>query len=75
MHQGANTTDIEKLRYYGDQKVIVDLDKINIQIHHISPGVSKNERLGKEQYMFAIYMPKDKIYFIKDNDWYSPTIG
>lgn len=68
LHQGANTTDIERLTYYGDQKVIVDLDKINIQIHHISPGVSKNERLGKEQYMFAIYMPKDKIYFVKDND-------
>lgn len=68
LHQGANTTDIEKLTYYGDQKVIIDLDKINIQIHHISPGVSKNERLGKEQYMFAIYIPKDKIYFIKDYD-------
>lgn len=68
LHQGANTTDIEKLTYYGDQKVIIDPDKINIQIHYISPGVSKNERLGKEQYMFAIYMPKDKIYFVKDND-------
>lgn len=68
LHQGANTTDIEKLTYYGDQKVIVDSDKINIQIHYISPGVSKNERLGKDQYMFAIYMPKDKIYFVKDND-------
>lgn len=68
LHQGANTTDIDKLTYYGDQKVIVDPDKINIQIHYISPGVSKNERLRKEQYMFAIYMPKDKIYFVKDND-------
>lgn len=68
LHQGANTTDIEKLTYYGDQKVIIDPDKINIQIHYISPGISKNERLGKEQYMFAIYMPKDKIYFVKDND-------
>lgn len=68
LHQGANTTDIEKLTYYGDQKVIIDPDKINIQIHHISPGISKNELLGKDQYMFAIYMPKDKIYFVKDND-------
>ena len=68
LHQGANTTDIEKLTYYGDQKVIIDPDKINIQIHYISPGISKNERLGKDQYMFAIYMPKDKIYFVKDND-------
>ena len=68
LHQGANTTDIEKLTYYGDQKVIIDPDKINIQIHYISPGISKNERLEKDQYMFAIYMPKDKIYFVKDND-------
>ena len=68
LHQGANTTDIEKLTYLGDQKVVVDPDKINIQIHYISPGLSKHDRLGKDQYMFAIYMPKDKIYFVKDND-------
>ena len=35
LHQGANTTDVEKLTYYGDQKVIVDLNKINIHIHYI----------------------------------------
>lgn len=68
LHQGANTTDIEKLTYLGDQKVVVDSNKINIQIHYISPGLSKHDRLGKDQYMFAIYMPKDKIYFVKDND-------
>lgn len=68
LHQGANTTYIEKLTYLGDQKVIVDPNKINIQIHYISPGLSRQERLGKDQYMFAIYMPKDKIYFVKDND-------
>lgn len=68
LHQGANTTDVEKLTYLGDQKVVVDPNKINIQIHYISPGLSRQERLGKDQYMFAIYMPKDKIYFVKDND-------
>ena len=68
LHQGANTTDIEKLTYLGDQKVVVDPNKTNIQIHYISPGLSKHDRLGKDQYMFAIYMPKDKIYFVKDND-------
>ncbi|MBE6197310.1 MAG: hypothetical protein E7141_01385 [Rikenellaceae bacterium] len=68
LHQGANTTDIEKLTYLGDQKVVVDPNKINIQIHYISPGLSKHDLLGKDQYMFAIYMPKDKIYFVKDND-------
>lgn len=68
LHQGANTIDLEKLTYLGDKKVVVDPDKINIQIHYISPGLSKHKRLGKDQYMFAIYMPKDKIYFVKDND-------
>lgn len=68
LHQGANTIDETKLKYLGDKKVIVDPTKINIQIHYISPGLNKQNRLGKEQYMFAIYMPKDKKYYIKDND-------
>lgn len=68
LHQGANTTNIEQLTYLGDKKVVIDPDKVNIQIHRISPGLTKSERLGKDQYMFAIYIPKDKIYFIKDND-------
>lgn len=68
LHQGANTTDEEKLTYLGDKKVIVDPSKINVQIHYVSPGFSKSNRLGKEQYMFAIYVPKDKVYFVKEND-------
>ena len=72
LHQGANTTDINQLRYLGDKKVIVDPEKVNIQIHFISPGLSKANRIanriGKDQFMFAIYIPKDKIYFVKDND-------
>lgn len=68
LHQGANTTNIERLTYLGDNKVIVDSDKINIQIHYISPGITKVNRLGKDQFMFAIYLPKNKTYFVKDND-------
>lgn len=68
LHQGANTTDTSKLTYLGDQKVIVAPDKVNIQIHYISPGLSKANRIGKDQYMFAIYIPKNKVYFVKDND-------
>ena len=68
LHQGANTTDETKLTYFGDKKVVVDPTKINIQIHYVSPGINKLNRLGKDQYMFAIYIPKDKKYFIKDND-------
>lgn len=68
LHQGANTTDEEKLTYLGDKKVIIDPSKINIQIHYISPGLSQFKRLGKDQFMFAIYMPKDKVYFVKEHD-------
>lgn len=68
LQQGANTTNVEKLTYLGDKKVVVDPNKINIQIHYVSPGLSKTERLGKDQYMFSIYMPKDKKYFVKEND-------
>lgn len=70
LHQGADTTNEEKLTYFGDKKVVVDPNKINIQIHYISPGLNRQNRLGKDQYMFAIYIPKDKRYFIKDNDGY-----
>ena len=68
LHQGANTTDVDRLTYLGDQKVVVDPEKVNIQIHFVSPGITKSNRLGKDQYMFAIYIPKDKIYFVKDYD-------
>ena len=68
LHQGANTTDTSRLTYLGDQKVIVDPEKVNIQIHYISPGLTKTNRIKKDQYMFAIYIPKDKVYFVKDND-------
>lgn len=66
LHQGANTTDMQRLTYLGDKKVIIDPEKVNVQIHYISPGISKSNRLGKEQYMFAIYIPKNKVYFVKD---------
>lgn len=68
LQQGANTTNVEKLTYHGDKKVVIDPNKINIQIHYVSPGLSKTNRLDKDQYMFSIYLPKDKKYYVKDND-------
>lgn len=68
LHQGANTTNVERLTYLGDNKVIVDPNKINIQIHYISPGITKTDRLGKDQFMFAIYIPKNKNYFVKNEE-------
>lgn len=65
LQQGANTTIEEKKTYEGDSKVVVDPDRINIQIYNISPGFSKDERTNQDQYMFAIYIPKGKTYYVK----------
>ena len=65
LQQGANTTVEENITYEGDSKVIVDPETINIQIYDISPGLSKNERTNQDQYMFAIYIPKGKTYYVK----------
>ncbi len=64
--QGANSTVAEKITYIGDSSVIIDKDKINIQIHRIVPGKDKAYPMtNKEQYMFAVYIPKEKTYFVK----------
>lgn len=70
LQQGADNTDKEKAKFLGDSHVIVDKDKINIQIHKIIP--KKRDISGKEsvmdeftQYMFAIYVPKEKKYYVK----------
>ena len=65
--QGADSLEDDKITYEGDSSVIVDKNKINIQIHYISPGYTKGkqEMPEKAQYMFAIYLPKEKVYFVK----------
>lgn len=65
LQQGANTTVEEKKTYEGDSKVVIDSERINIQIYNISPGFSKDERTNQDQYMFAIYIPKGKTYYVK----------
>ena len=68
LQQGADSTNQDKINYEGDSFVLIDKDKINIQIHKILPGYNRDEQPmeNKEQYMFAIYLPKEKTYFIKD---------
>lgn len=66
--QGKNNSNVEKMTYMGDREVIVRPDSVNIQIHKVSPGLSKDNRLDKEQYMFAIYVPKNKQYFVKEDE-------
>ncbi|MBQ7673311.1 MAG: hypothetical protein IJT36_02135 [Alphaproteobacteria bacterium] len=70
LQQGADNKDKSKALYLGDSYVIVDKSKVNIQIHKIVP--KKKNAAGKEiefqdctQYMFAIYVPKEKKYFVK----------
>ena len=65
--QGADSLEDDKITYEGDSSVIVDKNKINIQIHYISPGYTKGkqEMPEKAQYMFAIYLPKGKGVFCK----------
>ena len=65
LQQGANTTVEERITYEGDSKVVVDPDRINIQIYNITPGFSKEEVTGQDQYMFAIFIPKGKTYYVK----------
>lgn len=66
--QGADSTIPEKVTYVGDSGVVIDKDCINIQIHRILPREDKTTVMKeKEQYMFAIYIPKEKTYFVKGN--------
>lgn len=69
LHQGANSTIKELITYLGDSHVIIDKNKINVQVHRIVPGTDKKYPMyKKEQYVFAIYIPaqKEKRYFVKE---------
>lgn len=70
LQQGADNKDKSKALYLGDSFVVVDKTKINIQIHKIVP--KKKNHSGTvdtlqnfTQYMFAIYVPKEKKYYVK----------
>lgn len=69
LHQGADSKDKDKAVYLGDSYVIVNKDKVNIQIHKILPKrkAVNGTIVEKEftQYMFAVYVPKEKKYFVK----------
>ena len=70
LQQGANDKDPDKATYLGDSNVIIDPTKINIQIHRVLPMKKDSEGRKQEikdctQYMFAIYVPKEKRYYVK----------
>lgn len=70
LQQGADNKDKDKAVFLGDSHVVVDKNQINIQIHKIIP--KKKDSAGNitiltdyTQYMFAIYVPKEKKYYVK----------
>jgi len=70
LHQGADSKEADKVNYYGDSFVVVDKEKINIQIHKIVPKKKDSDGTVRvldshTQYMFAIYVPKEKTYFVR----------
>lgn len=69
LQQGADSTDKNKINYEGDSFVIVNPDKINIQISKIIPRNNGNTIEELKQYMFAIYIPKEKVYFTRDEEF------
>lgn len=69
LHQGADNKNKEKATYLGDSFVVVDKEKVNIQIHKIVPKRKTVDGNVIEsdytQFMFAVYIPKAKKYFMK----------
>lgn len=75
LQQGANSTVEEKLKYKGDRYVIVDENKINIQIHKIVPRLKDGKKIplvDKTQYMFAFYLPNGdevaNVFFVRGDN-------
>lgn len=69
LHQGRSN-DVDTGSYMGDAEVIIDRNKINIQIHLITPKRNNGKLKSSEyqQYMLAVFDPlsQDK-YFAKED--------
>lgn len=66
LQQGADNVDPDKVVYEGDAKVVIDKNKLNIQIHKIKPKDSDKTYSDEYiQYMFAIYSPSETSYFTR----------
>lgn len=69
LQQGASSLNKEKSAFLGDRFIIVDENKVNIQLYNVAPGNDKNDYdTSLIQYMFAIYVPKEKVYFTKGEE-------
>lgn len=68
LQQGADSKFADKVTYEGDSSVVIDKNKVNIQVHKIVPGEDRQHPMTeKTQYMFAIYIPKERTYFVKES--------
>lgn len=69
LQQGADNKDKEKAVFLGDSFVIANPNEINIQIYKIVPKKKIDGTVVVmpefTQYMFAVYIPKEKVYFVK----------
>lgn len=65
LQQGADNTDKEKQHYEGDSRVIVNKNKILIQVFMILPEISDIQRNDLIQYMFSFHFPKKSIVYTK----------
>ena len=69
LQQGASSLNKDKSAFLGDRFIIVDENKVNIQLYNVAPGNDKNDYdTSLIQYMFAIYVPKEKVYFTKGEE-------
>ncbi len=64
IHQGPGNANADDRKYNGDANVVVNRSKINVQIHKIKPFKDGQEVEGCTQYMFAIFIPRQKQYYV-----------
>lgn len=65
IHQGPDKTNVSERKYNGDAAVVMDKNKINVQIHKINPYKSDKQVEKCMQYMFALFIPREKQYYVK----------
>ena len=69
LQQGASSLNKDNSAFLGDRFIIIDENKVNIQLYRVAPGNDKkNYDNSLIQYMFAIYVPKEKVYFTKGEE-------
>lgn len=69
LQQGASSLNKDNSAFLGDRFIIIDENKVNIQLYRVAPGNDKkNYDPSLIQYMFAIYVPKEKVYFTKEEE-------